>query len=210
MSVLPYPGSGGGAVADGMLRRYGFRGIPGAVADSRRDNTDRRGKLPGNAGVLSDQEPEEQSAEPERPDVPLTSGEGQEGFPQTDEESVQPDAPTESSIAEDGSYTTKEDVALYIHTYGKLPQNFITKKQARELGWGGGSLEPYAPGMCIGGDRFGNYEGLLPEGHSYTECDVNTLGASSRGAERIIFSSDGLIYYTGDHYASFTLLYGEE
>ena len=156
------------------------------------------------------QEPEEQSAEPERPDVPQTPGEGQEGFPQTDEESVQPDAPTESSIAEDGSYTTKEDVALYIHTYGKLPQNFITKKQARELGWGGGSLEPYAPGMCIGGDRFGNYEGLLPEGHSYTECDVNTLGASSRGAERIIFSSDGLIYYTGDHYASFTLLYGEE
>ena len=156
------------------------------------------------------QEPEEQSAEPERPDVPQTPGEGQEGFPQTDEEPVQPDAPPESSIAEDGSYTTKEDVALYIHTYGKLPQNFITKKQARELGWGGGSLEPYAPGMCIGGDRFGNYEGLLPEGHSYTECDVNTLGASSRGAERIVFSSDGLIYYTGDHYASFTLLYGEE
>lgn len=156
------------------------------------------------------QEPEEQSAEPERPDVPQTSGEGQNGFPQTDEESIQPNAPPESSIAEDGSYTTKEDVALYIHTYGKLPQNFITKKQARELGWGGGSLEPYAPGMCIGGDRFGNYEGLLPEGHSYTECDVNTLGASSRGAERIIFSSDGLIYYTGDHYASFTLLYGEE
>ncbi len=156
------------------------------------------------------QEPEEQPAKPERPDVPQTSGEGQVGFPQTDEEPVQPDAPTESSIAEDGSYTTKEDVALYIHTYGKLPQNFITKKQARELGWGGGSLEPYAPGMCIGGDRFGNYEGLLPEGHSYTECDVNTLGASSRGAERIVFSSDGLIYYTGDHYASFTLLYGEE
>ena len=156
------------------------------------------------------QEPEKQSAEPERPDVPQTPGEGQVGFPQTDEESAQPDAPTESSIAEDGSYTTKEDVALYIHTYGKLPQNFITKKQARELGWGGGSLEPYAPGMCIGGDRFGNYEGLLPEGHSYTECDVNTLGASSRGAERIVFSSDGLIYYTGDHYASFTLLYGEE
>ena len=145
-----------------------------------------------------------------RAHLSCVDSEGQEGFPQTDEESVQPDAPTESSIAEDGSYTTKEDVALYIHTYGKLPQNFITKKQARELGWGGGSLEPYAPGMCIGGDRFGNYEGLLPEGHSYTECDVNTLGASSRGAERIIFSSDGLIYYTGDHYASFTLLYGEE
>lgn len=136
------------------------------------------------------------------------SAEEQEGFTDTSgETSAQPDAPP---IAEDGSYTTKDDVALYIHTYGKLPQNFITKKQARELGWGGGSLEPYAPGMCIGGDRFGNYEGLLPEGRSYTECDVNTLGSSSRGAERIIFSADGLIYYTGDHYASFTLLYGEE
>lgn len=136
----------------------------------------------------------------------------QDGFPQPSDETVeQPNAPpAESSIDENGSYTTKDDVALYIHTFGKLPQNFITKKQARELGWGGGSLEPYAPGKCIGGDRFGNYEGLLPEGHSYTECDVNTLGASSRGAERIIFSSDGLIYYTGDHYAHFTLLYGEE
>lgn len=136
----------------------------------------------------------------------------QDGFPQQSAEvTEQPNAPpAESTIDENGSYTTRDDVALYIHTYGKLPQNFITKKQARELGWDGGSLEPYAPGMCIGGDRFGNYEGLLPEGHSYTECDINTLGASKRGAERIIFSSDGLIYYTGDHYAHFTLLYGEE
>lgn len=141
---------------------------------------------------------------------------------------VQPNAPPETSeedtaepphsvhaeesspIAEDGSYTTRDDVALYIHIYGRLPQNFITKKQARELGWGGGSLEPYAPGMCIGGDHFGNYEGLLPDGRSYTECDINTLGADSRGAERMIFSDDGLIYYTGDHYASFTLLYGKD
>ena len=66
-------------------------------------------------------------------------------------------------IAEDGSYTSKEDVALYIHTYGKLPQNFITKDEARSLGWEGGGLEEYAPGKCIGGDFFGNYEGLLPK-----------------------------------------------
>lgn len=120
---------------------------------------------------------------------------------------------TESAVIdENSSYTSKDDVALYIHVYGHLPSNFITKKDAEKLGWSGGSLEPYAPGKCIGGDRFGNYEGLLPKktGRSYTECDIDTLGQKSRGAKRIVFSNDGLIYYTDDHYASFTLLYGEE
>ena len=113
------------------------------------------------------------------------------------------------SLAEDGSYTTKEDLALYIHTYGHLPGNFVTKEEARAAGWEGGGLDDVLPGMCIGGDRFGNREGLLPEakGRSWTECDVNTLHAKSRGAERIVFSNDGLIYYTGDHYDSFALLY---
>ena len=110
------------------------------------------------------------------------------------------------AIDEDGSYTTKEDVALYIHTYGRLPSNFITKKEAEKLGWSGGSLEPYAPGKCIGGNYFGNYEGLLPDG-DYKECDIDTLGQKKRGAKRIIYSDDGRIYYTDDHYESFTQLY---
>ena len=95
--------------------------------------------------------------------------------------------------------------------YGHLPSNFITKNEARAAGWEGGSLEPYCPGKCIGGDRFGNREGLLPSarGRVWTECDINTLGKRSRGAERLVFSNDGLIYYTGDHYESFQLLYGE-
>lgn len=103
------------------------------------------------------------------------------------------------------SYTSKEDVALFLTLYHRLPDNFITKTEARERGWEGGSLEPYAPGMCIGGDRFGNYEGLLPEaeGRYYTECDIDTLGKGSRGSKRIVFSNDGLIYYTDDHYESF-------
>ena len=117
---------------------------------------------------------------------------------------------TEPYIDPYGSYTSKEDVALYIHLYGELPLNFMTKKHAKALGWEGGSLEPVAPGMCIGGDYFGNYEGLLPEDREYTECDIDTLGKSSRGAKRIVFSDDGLIYYTEDHYESFTLLYGED
>ena len=115
----------------------------------------------------------------------------------------------EATIDENGTYTTKDDVALYIHVYGHLPKNFMTKKEAKKLGWEGGSLERYAKGMCIGGDHFGNYEGILPRG-SYRECDIDTLGRKSRGAKRIIYSDDGRIYYTEDHYETFELLYGEE
>ena len=118
----------------------------------------------------------------------------------------------ETSIDENGTYDSAEDVALYIHTYDKLPSNYITKKEAQKLGWEGGSVEQVAPGKCIGGDRYGNYEGLLPakEGREYHECDIDTLGKKKRGAKRIIYSNDGLIYYTDDHYESFTKLYGEE
>jgi hypothetical protein len=125
----------------------------------------------------------------------------EEEQPEEEEESVQT-----AAIDEYGSYTTKDDVALYIHTFGKLPSNFITKKEAQKLGWSGGSLEPFAPGKCIGGNYFGNYEGVLPEG-KYRECDIDTLGKKSRGAKRIIYSDDGRIYYTDDHYKSFTQLY---
>ncbi len=115
------------------------------------------------------------------------------------------------ALKENGTYTSKEDVADYIHEYGHLPGNYITKEQAKKLGWvsAEGNLDEVAPGKSIGGDRFGNYEGLLPEGREYYECDVNTDGGD-RGAERIVYSTDGLIYYTGDHYETFDLLYGEE
>ena len=119
---------------------------------------------------------------------------------------------TQAALDENGSYYSRDEVALYIHTFGHLPPNYLTKKQAQALGWSGGSLEQFAPGKVIGGSRFGNYEGMLPEapGRYYTECDIDTLGKSKRGNKRIVFSNDGMIYYTGDHYKSFTLLYGEE
>ena len=134
--------------------------------------------------------------------------------PETQKPETQaPDAPeTAPAVAEDGWYSSKEDVALYIHLYGHLPDNYVTKREVQELGWTGGSVERYAgEGTAIGGSRFGNYEGLLPEaeGRTYTECDIDTVGSSSRGAKRVVFSNDGLIYYTGDHYESFELLYGE-
>ena len=112
---------------------------------------------------------------------------------------------SQNSLKEDGVYTSKEDVALYIHLYKHLPDNFITKKEAQ-----GVNLK--AENKCIGGDKFHNREGILPKakGRTYTECDIDTLGKSSRGAKRIVFSNDGLVYYTGDHYQTFVLLYGEE
>ena len=114
-------------------------------------------------------------------------------------------------LEEEGSYTSRDTVALYLMKYGTLPQNYITKAEAQALGWEGGSLLEYAPGKSIGGDRFGNYEGALPEkeGRTYTECDIDTAGADERGAKRIVFSNDGLIFYTEDHYQTFTLLLGD-
>ena len=119
-------------------------------------------------------------------------------------------AADEELLDKDGTYTSKEDVALYIHQYGELPSNFITKKEAKKLGWSGGSLEKYAPGKSIGGDTFGNREGILPDYGTYHECDIDTKGKKERGAKRIVYSDDGRVYYTGDHYETFELLYGEE
>ncbi len=110
-------------------------------------------------------------------------------------------------VVRDGEYTGKEEVAAYIRAFGgALPKNYITKRQARELGWHGGPLEPYAPGKSIGGDRFGNYERRLPalKGASYKECDIDTKGRP-RGAKRLVFTPKGVrIYYTDDHYRTFT------
>ena len=121
--------------------------------------------------------------------------------------------PTVSRIDEQGSYTSKEDVSLYIITYGHLPNNFVTKKKAREMGWKStkGNLQKVCKGCSIGGDVFTNSQKVLPtkKGRVYYECDINYNGGY-RGKERLIFSNDGLIYYTDDHYSSFKLLYGEE
>lgn len=155
------------------------------------------------------EEPQEEDPEPEPIPEPIPMPEPE---PTPEPEPVPGPEPEEPAIDEDGSYDDKDNVALYIHTYGKLPPNYISKADAQDLGWEGGSVERYAPGKCIGGSKFGNYEGLLPKknGRQYYECDIDTLGGNSRGAKRIVYSNDGLIYYTDDHYESFTLLYGEE
>ena len=110
--------------------------------------------------------------------------------------------PPPDKVHKGGEYTSRYDMALYIRRFGTLPRNFITKEQARALGWRGGPLEPYAPGKSIGGDRFGNYERRLPP-DNYRECDIDTRG-KPRGAKRLVYTPKGeRIYYTDDHYKTF-------
>lgn len=136
-----------------------------------------------------------------------TSGNTEASKEQGESKQENSQEPTQAKLDENGSYTSKEEVALYLSIYGRLPKNFITKAEAQKLGWTGGSLEKYAKGKCIGGDKFGNHEGLLPKGEQYYECDIDTLGASSRGAKRLVFTKSGKIYYTEDHYETFEKLY---
>ena len=114
----------------------------------------------------------------------------------------------DTDIVRGAYYYETDEVAYYLCTYGELPDNYITKSEAQALGWNSseGNLWEVAPGMCIGGDFFGNYEGLLPTDAVYTECDVNYSGGF-RGSHRLVFDDEGNIYYTADHYASFEQLY---
>jgi len=148
-------------------------------------------------------EPKPTQPQPDEPeDTRPRPTETQDPHPQ--ETTPEETEPAETAPAPQKSYTGKEEVAAYLAKHGRLPDNFITKSEAKSYGWKSGRrLEDYAPGMCIGGDRFYNKEGLLPAGKIYYECDIDTLGVKNRGAKRIVFSSDGDIYYTDDHYSSF-------
>ena len=109
-------------------------------------------------------------------------------------------------VEKSGWYDTMEEVAIYLTFFDELPDNYITKQEAQALGWDNrkGNLWKVADGCSIGGDRFGNYESLLPDakGRRWTECDIGFDGGYRNG-RRIVFSNDGLIYYTADHYQSF-------
>ncbi len=109
-------------------------------------------------------------------------------------------------LIEEDSYNSVQEVVEYIHQYQELPENYLRKEEARELGWvaSEGNLWKVAPGASIGGDHFGNFEGLLPgkDGRDYQEADINYQGGY-RDGERLIYSNDDLYFYTKDHYESF-------
>ena len=110
----------------------------------------------------------------------------------------------EYPVQEDGWYDSLEEVAVYLAAYGELPDNYLTKREAQALGWESrrGNLWDVADGCSIGGDRFGNYDGQLPGDRRWTECDIGYDGGY-RGAKRLVFSDDGVMYYTCDHYNTF-------
>ena len=116
------------------------------------------------------------------------------------------------AVEESGQYTTKDSVAAYLCKFDKLPSNYISQNEGQALyesktgntfsKW---NFNPWTIlGVMIGGDSFGNKEGLLPKG-SYHEADVD-YSAKNRGTKRLVYESDCVIYYTADHYESFTKL----
>ena len=116
---------------------------------------------------------------------------------------------TKVTVVQGTAYTDKDHVAAYIHVFKGLPPNYITKDQARKLGWKSeGTLDKVAPGKSIGGDRFGNYEKVLPDkaGRTWTECDIGYV-QGHRNEKRICFPNDGLVYYSGSHYRDFVQLF---
>ena len=112
--------------------------------------------------------------------------------------------------AEPGPLDEAQRIADYIFEHGELPDNFITKKEAQALGWDKyvNKVSDVAPGKSIGGDYFGNYEKQLPvvQGRKYYEADCYYFGGD-RNEYRIIYSNDGHVWFTGDHYQTFTELF---
>jgi RHS repeat-associated protein len=115
-------------------------------------------------------------------------------------------AGAKAAVQEIGTLRNFDQVAGYVRKNRKLPSNFITKEEATSLGWKPklGNLDAVAPGKSIGGDIFKNKEGLLPEksGRVWYEADINYTGGF-RSSDRLLYSNDGLLYKTTDHYKTF-------
>ncbi|MEF2248497.1 ribonuclease domain-containing protein [Paenibacillus sp. IITD108] len=145
--------------------------------------------------------------EPAQSAKPLSSASSKPQISPTATPPAEQSDPGNQEATDSKPLTSFSEVAEYLRTNGKLPPNFITKSEASALGWDAKklNLDKVAPGKSIGGDRFGNREGLLPsaKGRIWYEADIH-YKSGGRGADRIVFSNDGLIYMTTDHYKSFT------
>lgn len=170
------------------------------------------GLLTGCVSSPSDNSSNKSSQQVESTDQSNESGSSDKSKSKDDSKSDK-DTSDSADIKEDKAYTSKSDLKEYIVKYNKLPSNFVTKKEAKAQGWDSSKnyLSDVLPGKSIGGDKFGNFEKKLPnkKNRTYTEADVDYKGGK-RNAKRIVFSNDGLIYYTDDHYNTFEKLYGGE
>lgn len=175
-------------------------GIEQGVQNQEQENT-----IQENESGVQEEKSEENGTDAKDDESDIQGSDLEEQSLTTEAENTEEDVSVELPI-EGQYYYDVVNVVLYLELYGELPANYITKNEAQALGWQGGSVEQYKAGAAIGGDGFGNREGLLPEasGRKYTECDINTNGRSSRGSKRLVFSNDGLYFYTSDHYESFS------
>lgn len=100
--------------------------------------------------------------------------------------------------------TNENTIINYVKQNNQLPDYYITKNEAKKLGWNPshGNLCEVLPGKAIGGDHFGNREGKLPKDEKYFEADVN-YSCGNRNSDRIVFTKNGEVYLTKDHYKSF-------
>lgn len=135
------------------------------------------------------------------------------------------DAPSSTSlesileaVVESGTYTTRDSVAAYLCKFGNLPGNYVGKNEGKKLYEAKGytfskwNFNPWTTlGVMIGGDKFDNfasdpdyYHENLPEGN-YHEADVE-YSAKNRGTKRLVYQPDCIIYYTADHYETYTRL----
>jgi len=123
------------------------------------------------------------------------------------------------AVEKSGLYTTKDSVAAYLCKFDKLPSNYVGKNEGKSLyeSKTGNTFEKWnfnpwtTIGVMIGGDTFNNhadnpdnYHPTLPEGNYY-EADVD-YSAKNRGIKRLVYQSDCVIYYTADHYETFSRL----
>lgn len=116
------------------------------------------------------------------------------------------------AIFESGIYTTRDSVAAYLCKFEKLPSNYRTKAEAKELYNATGktfskwNFNPWETlGVMVGGDAFQNSEGLLPQ-NAYRECDVD-YSSANRGTKRLVYAESCQIFYTANHYQSFTKIH---
>lgn len=169
----------------------------GAATSERRDSDADKGDAVGEQGDTATEASGEKDGDTAAPNV-------------SPGEAADADATVATTVTEDGEYSTKDEVAAYIHEFGHLPGNYVSKTKAGKAGWvsSEGNLWDVLPGRSIGGSRYWNDDGALPEadGRTWTECDINYQGGY-RGPERIVFSNDGLVYYTPDHYQTWEQLY---
>ena len=111
-----------------------------------------------------------------------------------------------------GSITSSgiEGMDVFLAYWGILPGNYIGKDSARNAGWKPKkSLSNKLPGKSIGGDIYANRNLKLPQipGRVWYEADINYT-EGKRNSERLLYSNDGLMFVTYDHYETFYEIIG--